>query len=92
MTHKKVEACRSSSVLFVKTLYCNIVRLLEHSLILTISARIRIAEVSKIVCKTKIYTKVNHAKKGKKKWLELTHCCSQWPVLGSEPRLLSRLL
>jgi hypothetical protein len=58
---ERVEACRSSSLLFVKTLYCKIVRLLKYSLILTISARIRIAKVSKIVCKIKIYIKVNHA-------------------------------
>ena len=41
-------------------------RLLEYSLILTICARIGIAKVSKIVCKTKIYMKENHAKKNKR--------------------------
>ena len=30
--------------------------------------------------------------KEREKWLELTHCCFQWHVLGSASRLLSLLL
>ena len=68
-------------------------RLLEYSLILTIFARIGIAKVSKLFLRQKFILRRTMQKKKKgEKWLELTHCCFQWHVLGSASRLLPILL